>query len=330
MVVYQDLQLRSDYLTPIFHTELLHARKLLEETLQHPDPTIFEQPHASRLVENLDITNEQLTEHWDNLHTSIRPRISLLSSTAYQQFLAMLLLTDYSGHSQREAIPVIWISKLIAILNKDYCTAEKFTDNVINELYLQVITTPIKEMMLDQNNIEKRIRIAAAQQYPTGEIYRLIDECDWPNLATMLVEDRRLAVTLRDQQSVDPTFDIGQISKLALREMDETRDRYFSELSRPFTYTTSKHARDRSARKAAGLPLSSEPPSRHSMGEWASAAAKGVYKEFIGSLGLGTATSRPRPTVPSGSSDGSSRSSTRSTSQQPPPYQKIKLYWSGP
>lgn len=172
--------------------------------------------------------------------------------------------------------------------------------------------------MLDHNHVEKRIRIAAAQPYPTREIYRLIDECDWRNLGTinlgtMLIDDRKLAITQCGQKPLDPKFDNQHFCKIALRKMDEVRDRYFSELSSQSIYTTSKHTKDRSARKAAGLPLSPEPGRGHE-GNWASATAKDAYSKVISSLGLETGTG-PGPIVHFGYLDGSPKYSKNSTTR---------------
>ncbi|KAK7718114.1 hypothetical protein SLS63_010499 [Diaporthe eres] len=202
-----------------------------------------------------------------------------------------------------------WVSSHVETLDRHYSTGDKVDKD--NKLYQQTVAIPIKEMMLDQEHVEKRIRIAAAQPYPTGEIYRLIDECDWANLAAMLIDDRKLAVTLYGQRPLDPKSYNDNISKIVLRKMDEIRDKYFTDLSSASRYATSKHARDFSARKAAGLPISTE-PNRHSEGDWAVTTAKGVFNKVISSLGLGASTS-PTSMGQSGPSNASPRPSMDST-----------------
>lgn len=166
---------------------------------------------------------------------------------------------------------------------------------------------------MDQEHVEKRIKIAAAQTYPTGEIYRLTDECDWANLAAMLIDDRKLAVTVYEQKPLDPKSYNDNISKIVLRKLDEIRSRYFTEPSTASRYATSKHSKDLPARKAAGLPISTN-PNRHSEGDWAVTTAKGVFNKVISSLGLGAGTS-PTSTGQSGPSNASPRPSSDSTTR---------------
>lgn len=307
---YQILLL--DNLTPLFQKELLDATKLHEEILQRPDPTLPEQQRVFGQLAHLDSIDAQLMQHWKDLHSSLISRTALLANImGYQGFLATSILLDYAGHSPREAGLESWVSSHVETLDKHYSTGDKVDKD--NKLYQQTVAIPIKEMMLDQEHVEKRIRIAAAQPYPTGEIYRLIDECDWANLAAMLIDDRKLAVTLYGQRPLDPKSYNDNISKIVLRKMDEIRDRYFTDLSSASRYATSKHARDLSARKAAGLPISTE-PNRHSEGDWAVTTAKGVFNKVISSLGLGASTS-PTSTGQSGPSNASPRLSSDSTAQ---------------
>ncbi|KAG6355608.1 hypothetical protein INS49_003570 [Diaporthe citri] len=232
--------------------ELLDATKLHEEMLQRPDPTISEQQRTLSELAHLDSIDAQLVEHWKDLHTSLISRTALLANImGYQGFFATSILLDYAGHSPREAGLGSWVSKHLETLNKHHSTGEKSDKDI--KLYQKTFASPKKEMMLDQDHVERRLRIAAAQPYPTGEIFRLIDECDWASLAAMLIDDRKLAVTLYSQKPLDPKSYNDNISKIVLRKMDEIKDKYFTDLSRASTYTTSKHAKDLSARKAAGL-----------------------------------------------------------------------------
>lgn len=299
-----------DYLTPLFHKELLDATKQHEEMLQRPDPTIPEQQRALQQLGHLDSVDAQLSEHWKDLHTGLVFRTALFANIiGYQTFLAASISLDYAGHSPRELGLDSWVSGKIEALDNHRKTGEESIKNI--KIYRQTIATPIKEMMLDQDHVERRIRIAAAEPYPTGEIYGLIDECDWSTLAMMLIRDRELAVTLYSQKPLDPKSYNDNIAKTVLRKIDEIRDKYFTELLGVSTFTTSKHAQERSARKAAGLPLAPE-PSRHPEGDWASAAAKGVYHKIISSLGLRAGTS-PGSGDESRPSGGSPRASMDST-----------------
>lgn len=151
--------------------------------------------------------------------------------------------------------------------------------------------------MLDQDHVETRLRAAAAgSAHPAGEIYRLIDECEWQALAAQIVNDRRLAVTLFGARQVNRDFWSVQFGKSVLRLIDGVRDKYFTELETWEKYTLSRRARDLSfkevaARAAARIPSSTTPPSPASArqaGDSATAAAhKSVFGKFVRGLGLG-------------------------------------------
>lgn len=157
---YQILLL--DNLTPLYQKELLDATKLHEEILQRPDPTIQEQQRILGQLAHLDSIDAQLMQHWKDLHTSLISRTALLANImGYQGFLATSILLDYAGHSPHEAGLESWVSSRVETLDKHYSAGDKADKGV--KLYQQTVASPIKEMMLDQEHVEKRIRIAAAQ-----------------------------------------------------------------------------------------------------------------------------------------------------------------------
>lgn len=99
----------TNYLKPLFHEELLDATKLHEEILEHPDPTIFEHPHALRQLKHLDSIDATLTEHWQDLHTSLHSREVLLANIlGFQRFLAKSIMMDYAGSPLRDAVLEPW------------------------------------------------------------------------------------------------------------------------------------------------------------------------------------------------------------------------------
>ncbi|KAH8782663.1 hypothetical protein F5883DRAFT_536715 [Diaporthe sp. PMI_573] len=161
-------------------------------------------------------------------------------------------------------------------------------------LYQHIFVRTVREMMLDQDHVEKRLRAASAgSSHPAGEIHRLIDQCEWQDLAASVVNDRRLAVTLFGAKQVNRDFWSAQFGRTVLQQIDGVRDRYFTELSTPTKYTLSKRARDLSAKKVAHVShLSSVTPpspasSRHADGSAAVAAAKSVCSKVASGLGLG-------------------------------------------
>lgn len=268
--------IRLDYLTPLLDTELLYATKLYQEALQHPNPAILEQPHR---LEHLDGIDDQLKKHWLDLNTSLGSRATLLALIkGYQMFLAKSILLDYRGVSEPVKGCEVFVSRVVDILNKYSSTGEQ-SEKDTRATYKRKIVRPMKEMMIDQGHAERRLRLSAEQQRPTSEVYRLINQRDWPSLATMLIEDRKLVVTLRDQEALSPHFNMRSTCEAALLEMDKIRRRYFRDL-------TSKHAQDGSPREAAELPRSPEESGTHSrLRRAASSAAKDICDTITGTFG---------------------------------------------
>lgn len=224
--------LMLDYVTPLLHKELLDATEQHEEMLQGPDPTTPDQDRvALQQLRHLDSVDAQLSEHWKSLNEGLISRTALLANImGYQGFLARSILLDYAGHSPRETGFDSWVSDRVQMLELYERTVWRSNKNSDIKMYQQAITTPIRELMLDQDHVERRLRIATAEPYPTGEIYRLIDECDWSTLAMMLIRDRELAVTLYSHKSLDPDSYNDNISNAVFRKMDKIRDRYFTAL----------------------------------------------------------------------------------------------------
>lgn len=307
--------LLSDNLTPLFYKELQEATRLHEDMLQRPDPTIVEQQNTLEQLTNLDNIDAKLREHWKELHTSLDSRTYLLANTMlFQEFLARSMLFDYSGRSPREVGLDHWKSPMVEYLNLHYGVGDKSDEDI--SLYQRTFAGPLKEMMLDKDHVEHRMTLAAARPtYPTGAIYRLTDQCDWPSLASILIKDRELAVVLYSQKPLKSHFYDDNIRKIVLRNIDEVRDKYFTELSSASTYTISKRAKELSVKRTTGQPPSSE-LNRLSEVDSAVATAKGIYNRAISSLGLGGTATSLRSIVQSGSSSrASSRASMDSTAQ---------------
>lgn len=283
-----------DYETPLFHNELLDAIKLHEEALQRPEPTPAERRRVVDQLGVLDKMNDRLDKHWRELQKSMDARVTLLANIAtYQRYLGLLLLLDYIGKHAGEYQD--WAATLVRHI--DNVTSGIGSVDEDFKLYQQTIVCPIREMMLDREHVERRLRAAArGPAHPAGEVHRMIDECDWPNLAVALVNDRELAATLFGAKQLNEGFWKPQTGKLALEKIDSMRDKYFTELSTPTKYTLSRRARDLSLKKAARAARhSTSPPplsplsDRHAEDLSAVAAAKGVCNKVFSGLGLARA-----------------------------------------
>lgn len=308
-----------EYHTPLFRNELLDAIKLNEEALKSPDPTPAELERVLDQLGVLDRMDERLHKHWDELQKSMSSRTVLLANiSTYQRYLGAWLILDYAGKHAGKRYD--WASSMVKIID-DVGSGVGSVDEDFRR-HQQTFVRPLKEMMLNQDHVERRVRAAAAgSTHPTGEIHLLIDQCDWQNLAASVVHDRELAVALFDAKPINPEIWSATFGKSVMQLIDGIRDKYFTELSTPTKYTLSKRARDLSAKKAAraGRRSSSTPPSPGSVGHAeespAVAAAKSVYNKVVSGLGLGRTGSSLRSIVHRGFPKTSPGASLDSTTQ---------------
>lgn len=301
-----------DNLTPLFNKQLLNAIRLHEKALQRPDPST---PAERKLVFEqlflLDDVDKELTDHWNELHKSLRFRTAVLATLfGYQKFFTVELLLDYAGKSQDAND--IWLPNCLETMDSHYSAADKSETDF--DFYKHFVTKALKELMLNQEFVEKRLRIAAANN-PIGDIYSLIDKCDWLSLAAMLIGDRELAKALFGGRPLDPRLYNDDVLKMVLREIDKIKSKYFTDLSSPSIYTISKHAKNLSPKKAAqavrqssGQPLSPA-ITQYSEDSSAVTAALNIYKRVVNGLGIGGTDRRLRDTVQSDFSAALSRAS---------------------
>jgi len=103
------------------------------------------------------------------------------------------------------------------------------------EQYNQALGLPLKEMKLNKDHVERRMRIAATDR---GEIHRLMNSCDWAGQATLLTHDREAATLVDGQYLRDP--DTVGFFKLVLQRTDEIQGTYFTDFTSASTYTASE------------------------------------------------------------------------------------------
>jgi hypothetical protein len=280
--------LLHDYQTPLFHNQLLDAIRLHEEIVQAPNPTPAEHERVLDQIVVLDNMNDRLNKHWDELHKSMDFRAILLANISlYQSKLGAWLILDYTGKCSTNCT---WASSTLGHINN---VGSGGVGNIHDDyrLYQQTFVRPLKEMMLNQDHVKKRLRIAATgSTRPAGMIYHLIDRCDWGALAYAVINDRELAVTLFGAKQLNPGFWSPQFGACTVQKIDDIRDKYFDELSTPEKYTISNRARKLSAKKAASAAHPSPPPPFSSASspraEEASAlvVAKSIYNKVVSGL----------------------------------------------
>lgn len=308
-----------EYQTPLFRNELLDAIKLHEEAIHRPDPTPAERERVADQLGVLDKMDGRLHKHWKELQKSMSSRTALLANIAnYQRYLGAFLMIEYTGRAIVKHHD--WASDHVKTID-DVGSGVGNIDQDFR-LYQQTFVRPLKEMMLSHDHVERRLRAASAgSRHPEGEIHRLIDQCDWPNLAAAVVNDRELAVTLFGAKQVNKEIWSPQFRRSVLQHIEGIRDKYFAELSTPTKYTLSKRARDLSAKKAARAARHSSPSPRslasvrHTGDSSAVAAAKTVYIKVVSGLRLGRTGSKPKSIIHHGTSTNSPEAGLDSTTQ---------------
>lgn len=319
--------LLHDYQTPLFHNRLLDAIRLHQEAVQAPTPTPAEHERLLDQLVVLDNMDARIDEHWNELHKSMDFRTTLMVNIkAYQSKLGAWLMLDYTG---RCAATCTWASSILGYVDN---VGSDGVGNIHDDykLYRRVFVRPLREMMLNQEHVKKRLRIAASEttNRPTGIIYNLIDRCDWGALAYAIVNDRELAVTLFGAKQLNEGFWSPQFGKLAVQKIDDIRDKYFAELLTPEDYTLSKRARKLSAEKAARTAHKSSPPPVSPVSspcaEEASAlaAAKNIYNKVVSGLAFEGAGLKFRSIVQRRTSTTSPWTSLDSTTQLIDPKEK--------
>lgn len=174
--------------------------------------------------------------------------------------------------------------------------------NPIIKQYRKNVAHPLEELMLKQDIVENKLAtVGVRRQYPGGDIQRLIDQCDWPNLFTALNDDRHLAFNLFQQEPIiSTTFDTYTMETI-MGGIDKIRDKYFAKATSSSEYTINKHAMGLSAKQASNVTDHKCPPTpttgEHSEGSsWKS--ARRLYKTFADGLRGGTTSATLRSKAP--------------------------------
>lgn len=306
---YQRLLL--EYQTPLFHNEVVDAIKLHEKILQHPEPTPAERHRVLDQIRVLDKIHGRLDKHWSELHKDMNFWLTLITNIDnYEHCLIAWIFLDYTPKYGGKAYK--WPASIVESIDNIHNGTGKVDEDF--RIYQRAFARPVKEMMLDPDNVERRLRIAATgSTHPTGEIDRFIDECDWHSLAAALLSDRELVAAIFDARHLNPDHKLWKsptFGPSVLQKINSVRDRYFTRLSAPTSYALSKRARELTAKKAARAAArrASTSPTPQSQGSDGQAeepsavtAAKNAYKKLVG-VGLGRAGASLRAIVRRGPS----------------------------
>lgn len=229
-------------LTPLLLREMRHAIEIHSEALEQPDLTT-----NTELLRDLDNAHDRVSEHWCKLHENYMTSSSLLAYIAlHQRFLTHFLVDEYtSTPALRDAGSTNvhdWACDMASLIQA-HSTADSDSNDSDLE-YQRSIVSPLQEMGLNEAHVEEKIRALAA--VPRGQscdyVRRLIRQCDWQKLAEVVLKDRDLAIDLFEPRPIVESAFNERTRSIIMKSIDNTIEKYSTDLCSPTKYTLSKHA----------------------------------------------------------------------------------------
>lgn len=189
----------------------------------------------------------------------------------YQEILAERLLCDYAGEQSALKSTHSWLQTQAALIRQHRISATGSEENSQQEgegdnegkivvvgteerKYQKDVDRPLEELMLDVTHVENHL-IAAAEVVgqqdvpsPGSRIRQLVDKCDWPGLAEIIVKDLELLHELWELHHYDdpssPQFSLDKEKVIRVqRGILKIKGTYFATLSKEGTaFTLTKHA----------------------------------------------------------------------------------------
>lgn len=225
-------------LTPSLREEIVHAIKVHEEALE-------QRTLDKHFARELDSLQDQIEEHWSRVYKSCIDRAHIVADMGqYQLFLTDILLSEYTGAAFTDTGSIGWLQECAAQIKK----AATDVSDEFRAIFHEAVVFPVEELLLNQSHVERRLLMAATDiDLPRalgGHIQYLIECGDWHDLAKFLYYDRELALSLFKYQPILPgLFDSGTSDRV-LQGITSIQDKYFTDISSPTEYTTSKYAKD--------------------------------------------------------------------------------------
>lgn len=224
--------------TPSLREDILHAIKVHKEALEQPN---LDRP----FVKKLDSLQDQIEEHWSRVYKSCIDHSNFMAHLAqYQLFFTELLLSEYTGAAFSDTQTIEWLHRSATHIKK----AATDVSDEFRAVFNESIVSPVEELLLNRPHVEMRMLLAAANtdRPPPlgGHIQYLIKHGHWQDLAKYLYHDRELALGLfKYQPIVQGLFDDGRPDRV-LQGITSIQDKYFTDISSPTEYTTSKYTKD--------------------------------------------------------------------------------------
>lgn len=284
--------LRFESLTSLFKHLVQQSSEFHSQALKLP----VIQEH---LTAELNTFHDIVQEHWGKVHTSLARHAQLIAHMClFMEVLSSQLIRDHSSapaEEEDEDADAVFGTRINLIMEHRESEHDGSGEHS-DQSYQDCVVAPIEELMLDQEHVEHRLIVAAetckeSKGNAPGTVHYFIKQCDWPNLAKILVRDRGLAFAILEAGKQSSTM-LGFFPKddalKVVQGISNIRDKYFTDLSGPTDSTLSKHAKKQSPPSSADQTSATEPRTvgkylKPDKSAWAS--ARSIADSIKGHLG---------------------------------------------
>ena len=194
-------------------------------------------PNSKILLENAKALSFKLDKDWIELHSDMDRLVAVRTTVRMVvEFLFYKLLEDYFGYPYSVYNSVLGCIDTIIRQRRNYSGDDEssgessITSNTTNRFGF---IFPLEEMDLNMPYLikQKFLPVAARRGNPNNDVKPLIEEQNWPQLATALINDRTIATTIGEEMP-----DFKKLADLVLKRIDRYQTTYFKELHTPTNY----------------------------------------------------------------------------------------------
>ena len=220
-----------DRQTPFLRTEIHHVIALYSKASKR-----------SYVEQDIETLYDRIAEDWTRIHKTLHSKAYLTEHIiSFHQFLTSMLLADYAA--QPFAISP-WVS-IRADIVKQHRAGARYNQDV----YQDCILFPVKQMMLNQDHVEKKLLAISENHSTPGHIQHLIGRKDWPNMTIAIRNDRDLAISLFADEPFYHSLVNGTTLRKILKGIDKIEAKYLAMLG---SISSSSHTREESSGQSGG------------------------------------------------------------------------------
>ena len=228
-------------LTPLQRHEIEKARGDHLSILEQPSLEI------NRRIDDLQRQQRVIEDHWSRLFQNMKIKAyTFLELDTFEHFLSMRLREDYLNESFEIPQRILNFARIKGSPEDREVAARNLlekNEEDVDEYYRKVVVPIIEELMIDLAHVERKMQNILARGGKSGsDIQVLVNNCEWADLAIVLLGDQELAVKISTRNG-RPSSTYGRI----MRGIDQVQRTYFKELRNSSTFTISAHAKALSA-----------------------------------------------------------------------------------